>query len=162
MAEQKISYPVPESGEIDHVDLLMLDEMRKEALLQQKREELEREKRRLEEEAQGQPSGRESNPSFRGHRDRNKELYELGKHANQQRKDKSADEVAEEKWKHELTFKPSLLSNPRQPSKATFVPDYDRTVYRMQEARKSKEHSRPSLSRDDSPLLYLNVVMEGS
>jgi hypothetical protein len=30
---------VPENGEIDHADLLMLDEKRKEAILQMKREE---------------------------------------------------------------------------------------------------------------------------
>lgn len=39
MAENKINYFVPETGQIDHADLLMLDEKRKEALLQQKREE---------------------------------------------------------------------------------------------------------------------------
>jgi len=48
-------------------------------------------------------------------------------------------------------------------SKQNYIPDYEKTIYRMQGARKNKEtQSRPSNERDDSPLLYLNVVMEGS
>jgi hypothetical protein len=37
-----MSFEVPEDGQIDHVNLLMLDEKRKDAVLQMKREERER------------------------------------------------------------------------------------------------------------------------
>lgn len=45
---------------------------------------------------------RESNRSSRSvlqQRDRNRELYEMGKHAYQGRKDKTTNEIEEEKWK---------------------------------------------------------------
>lgn len=87
----------------------------------------------------------------------------MGKHCNQHKKDKTSDEIEEEKWKNELTFKPVLHSKQnivQQFSlKQNFIPDYDKAVYRMHEARRSKEQSP---KQDDSPLLYLNVVMEGS
>lgn len=147
----------------------MLDERRKSALLAEKRQEHEREKRRQEDESICNPnSERDSNRSSRNvQKDRNQELFEMGRHMNQMKKDKSADEVDEEKWKNELTFKPAIKSKKtilqQLSSKQNYIPDYDKTVYRMQAARKNKEtQSRPSNEKDDSPLLYLNVVMEGN
>ena len=83
---------------------------------------------------------------------------------NQAKRDKSANQIEEQKWKNQLTFKPAIKSKnnilQQLNSKQKYIPDYDKTIYRMQEARKSKEiQSRPSTDRDDSPLLYLNVVM---
>lgn len=99
-------------------------------------------------------------------RDRCQELYELGKIGKQAKKDKSSDEVEEEKWKNELTFKPTLKSKQnilnQLNSKQTYIPDYDKAVYRMHEARILKDNSSRPSQQDDSPLLYLNVVMEGS
>ena len=66
----------------------------------------------------------------------------MGKHVNQMKKDKSADEVEEEKWKNELTFKPSVKNKKtilqQLSSKQNYIPDYEKTIYRMQGARKSK------------------------
>ena len=81
---------------------------------------------------------RSSNRSSRSvlqQRDRNRELYEMGKHANQAKKDKTTNEVEEEKWRHELTFKPSVNSKQsiltQLASKSTHIADYDKTVYRL-------------------------------
>lgn len=66
-----------------------------------------------------------------------------------------------------MTFKPNVNSKQsilsQLNSKNTYIPDYDKTVYRLFEARKSKEPS-PSVVKtlSESPLFYLNVVMEGS
>lgn len=115
---------------------------------------------------QGQRESSRSSRNIQGQKDRNQELYELGKNAHHNKKDKSTDEIEEEKWKNELTFKPAIKSKQnilqQLHSKQTYIPDYDKTVYRMQEARKSKENSNRQKNEDDSPLLYLNVVMEGS
>ena len=71
--------------------------MRKEALLKQKRDEYEMEKRRKEEEScTPLVTERDSNKSSRNnHKDRNQELFEMGRNVNQIKKDKSADEVEE-------------------------------------------------------------------
>jgi hypothetical protein len=65
-----------------------------------------------------------------------------------------------------LTFKPSVKGKKsilqQLSAKQNYIPDYDKAVYRMQGARKSKEVPREYNNKDDSPLLYLNVVMEGS
>ena len=42
ISENKLDFEVPEDGKVDHVHLLMLDEKRKDAVMQQKREERER------------------------------------------------------------------------------------------------------------------------
>jgi hypothetical protein len=112
---------------------------------------------------------RSSNRSSRnkaGSKDRNQELYEMGKHVNQHRKDKSSDEITEEKWKNELTFKPTINSKNNilsaLNSKEAYIPDYDKAVYRMHEGRKLRDNSRQEKPENTSPLLYLNVVMEGS
>lgn len=160
---------MPEDGQIDHVNLLMLDEKRKDAVLQMKREERERERRKMEDETMSNHNitERSSNRSSRNKagKDRNQELYEMGKHVNKHRKDKSSDEIAEEKWKNELTFKPTINSKNNiltaLHSKEAYIPDYDKAVYRMHEGRKLRDNSRQE-KPDNSPLLYLNVVMEGT
>ncbi len=40
ISENKIEFDVPEDGQIDHISLLMLDEKRKDAVLQQKRDDM--------------------------------------------------------------------------------------------------------------------------
>jgi hypothetical protein len=71
----------------------MLDEKRKDAVMQQKREEREREKRRLEEESMISlnQTDRSSRSPLNIQKDRNQELYEMGKTYHQSKKDKSAD-----------------------------------------------------------------------
>ena len=45
----------------------------------------------------------------------------------------------------------------------TAIADYDKTILRMQEARKSKEKgSKSSTDSEPSPMLYLNVILAGN
>lgn len=88
----------------------------------------------------------------------------MGVQQNQnKKKDKSPAEIEEQKWKKQLTFKPNI--NPRNNilsalnSKNLFIPDYDKAVYRMHEGRKMRD---PNPNKNTSPLLYLNIVMEGT
>jgi hypothetical protein len=104
-----------------------------------------------------------------GDKDRNQELYEMSKANHRNKRDKSTDEIEEEKWKKELTFKPKIKSRTNilnvLNSKENYIPDYDKAVYRMHEGRKLRENGQISQRNDDknaSPLFYLNVVMEGS
>lgn len=170
ISENRLEFEVPEDGQIDHVRLLMLDEKRKDAVMQQKREERDRERRKLEDESmlsQNQTDRSSNRSTHHAQKDRNQELYEMGRAYHQAKKDKSADEVAEERWRNELTFKPNLKSRANilsaLHSKDNFIPDYDKAVYRMHEGRKLREgQSRErEEGKDASPLFYLNVVMEG-
>lgn len=68
------------------------------------------------------------------------------------KKDKSTDEIEQEKWKNELTFKPNIKSRKNiinaLNSKDNFIPDYDKAVYRMHEGRKIKQNGQKSQRSD--------------
>lgn len=87
-------------------------------------------------------SHRSSQNACLGQKDRNKELYELGKSAFQARKDKSPDEIDLEKYKKDLTFKPNVATKTNLASLLhhidKVIPDYDKVIFRMHEGRKQK------------------------
>ena len=167
LAEEKMSFKVPKGGELEHFDMLMLDSKRKDTLIAQKRNAVKQERQLQEEESMGPMQSQRTSGRSSREKDRNHELYELGTTLNQQKKDRPFSQIEEEKWKMELTFKPTI-NNPSKLNPTLTQPfhlpaDYDKAVYRMQQGRQSREKSSSIQSDPNaSPVFYLNVAVTGT